>query len=188
MDALLFIRHAETKIDPAQPSHTWRLTEGAYTACRQLAAGLEPFHLNRIVTSEEFKAAETGRLLAEALGLPCEAASGLHEHERKGVPVMEQRAWLATVQRLFERPDEPVLGTETAREALDRFEEAVRRILARHPDERLAIVSHGTVMSLFVARHNEVDAFTFWKGLWMPDTVVLSLPDFKLQPSNGPLA
>jgi broad specificity phosphatase PhoE len=33
----------------------------------------------------------------------------------------------------------------------------------------LVVVSHGTVISLFVAAHNGINAFAFWMGLAMPD-------------------
>ena len=177
---LVLIRHAQTQIDPEVPSKRWRLTEGAYADLKVLAGRLEPHSLHHIVTSEEHKAQETGRVVAEALDIPCTTAPGLHEHERGGVPYMDPERWQRTLSTFFKEPDRLVFGTETATEARERFEGALRRVLETH-DEAPAVVSHATVMSLFVAHHNNLDAYTFWQGLNMPSLVVLSLPSFELR-------
>lgn len=181
MTRLVVIRHAETRVDPAVAAHQWSLAERAHDSCRQLAARLESLSLSRIVTSEELKAAETGRMIAEALGVPYESAPGLQEHDRTGVPVMEPDEWRLALTTFFGRPDSLVLGKATALASRDRFAAALGRVLADHGGERLAVVSHATVISLFVAAHNPVDAYAFWQTLKMPDAVVLSLPGFRLQ-------
>ena len=43
--------------------------------------------------------------------------------------------------------------------------------------EDLIVVSHGTVMTLFVAEATGVDPFAFWKKLEMPCAVTLSVPE-----------
>ena len=72
-------------------------------------------------------------------------------------------------------------GNETAEEAGDRFEGTVRRLLDEQEEEVVAMVAHGTVISLLVARHNDIDAFDFWQRLGLPSFCVLSVPDFELQ-------
>jgi PAS domain S-box-containing protein len=52
--------------------------------------------------------------------------------------------------------------------------------LARHPGGDLALFTHGTVLSLFVAAHSENDPMTFWYHLQLPAWVVFTLPDFTL--------
>jgi broad specificity phosphatase PhoE len=83
---------------------------------------------------------------------------------------------------LFEHPDELVLGYETADEAHARFARAVADVLSSHPSGNLVIVTHGTVMTLFIARAGSAghfDPIPFWKGLGLPAFAVLSLPDLK---------
>lgn len=46
--------------------------------------------------------------------------------------------------------------------------------------ERLAIISHGTVMTLFIARDTGLAPLTFWKSLGLPAFVVLSLPELRV--------
>ncbi len=72
-------------------------------------------------------------------------------------------------------------GNETAEEARDRFEGAVRRVLDEREDEVVAMVAHGPVISLLVTRHNDIDAFGFWQRLGLPSFCVLAVPSFELQ-------
>jgi broad specificity phosphatase PhoE len=44
----------------------------------------------------------------------------------------------------------------------------------------VAVVTHGTVMTLFVTRAAGLEAFPFWKRLGLPAFVVLSWPGFGL--------
>ncbi len=184
---LILIRHAETHQDPSISSHDWRLTASAYDACVELADELKEDKLTHIVTSDEFKATETGRVLAEQLGIPVTQADNLHEHARKGFPYVAPDVFFDTLQRFFATPDALVFGQETANQACTRFEIAVQQVLEAHPYNNLAIVSHGTVMSLFVAKHNPIDVFMFWRALAMPHIVRVSVPGFELlePPSSG---
>ncbi len=177
---LVLIRHAETRQDPSRNSRDWVLTERTYAVCERLAEDLRSLTLTRIVTSEEVKAKETGRLVAEALDIPCESAPGLEEHHRQGVPFMEPEEWRRTLKRFFAQPDALVFGQETAGEAGDRFGAALEDVLNEYPNERLGVVSHASVMALFVTLHNGRDAYDFWKTIGMPDALRLSLPGFRL--------
>jgi broad specificity phosphatase PhoE len=81
---------------------------------------------------------------------------------------------------LFARPHELVFGNETAQQAHTRFAGAVAQVVERHPVGNIVIVTHGTVISLFVAVHANLDPFALWKQLAMPSFVVLAVPSFKL--------
>ncbi len=175
---LILIRHSQSQPDPNHPASQWGLTEVGRRRCAALADRLAAYAPARIITSGEPKAAETGALAAARLALPHTA--GLHEHLR------EHTGWLApgvferTVAALFEQPTELVWGEETAAQARARFEAAVQGLLACHPGETLAIVTHGTVMTLFIARHAGIAPVPFWQRLGMPAFAVLSLPNLGL--------
>jgi broad specificity phosphatase PhoE len=75
-----------------------------------------------------------------------------------------------------------VLGEETAVTAFKRFDTAVRQQIAAYPDDTLAIVAHGTVISLFISRYNGfVEPFSFWQSLTLPSAFLLTLPDLCLR-------
>jgi broad specificity phosphatase PhoE len=171
------------------PASQWQLSDEGRRRCETLAERLAAYDLATVVASEEPKAAETGQIVAEALGLPFETAPGLHEHERGVVKSLGSREeFQARVVRLFERPSELIFGHETADEAHVRFARAVTNVLEQHPvgnpsspsGRSLAVVTHGTVMTLFIARANGLDPVPFWKRLGLPAFAVLSLPDLHL--------
>ncbi len=66
-------------------------------------------------------------------------------------------------------------------EAEGRFEGAVRRVLDELEEEVITIVTHGTVISLLVARHNDLDVYTLWRGLGLPSFCVLFAEDLRLR-------
>ncbi len=185
MKYLALIRHAAVQIEPDVPAAEWQLSANGRTLTRQLAPQLIPYRLNRIVTSVEPKAVETGRILAEELGLPWQTAVNLHEHDRQGVPYFGRHEdFVTAVTRFFTQPDELVFGRETAVQARDRFVTAVNRQLIAHPQENLALVAHGTVITLYLCHTNpDIDPVTFWQKLADPAAFILSLPQNNLKHS-----
>lgn len=143
---------------------------------------LSAYHPAVVISSTEPKAAETAAIIAANLGIPLETEVELHEHDRSNVTHLSQEEFQRSVARLFAQPEDLVFGTETASQAQRRFAEAIDRLLARHPGGTIAVVAHGTVISLFVGdRCSGVDGYTLWKQLGLPACVVLSLPDFALE-------
>lgn len=182
MPELILIRHSAVDIDPARPSREWQLSADGQARCHQLAPGLAAFQPAHIFTSHEQKAIETGRILAQNLGMTSTAVPGLHEHDRVGVPIFaDSKDFQTAVARLFTRPDELVFGNETANQALKRFDTAVHRLIKAHPGQTIAIVTHGTALTLFVAKHNPINPTKFWQNLTLPCLIHISLPDLKLK-------
>ena len=73
-----------------------------------------------------------------------------------------------------------VLGKETADQAHARFAAAVEGILAEHVDRNIAVIAHGTVISLYVARAAGLDPMCLWERLGLPSYVVLSVPGLQV--------
>jgi broad specificity phosphatase PhoE len=178
---LTLVRHSLPEMGTGLPASQWRLSAEGRRRCETLADRLAQKRISSIVTSEEPRAIETGRIVADLLGLPFETSPGLHEHERGAVQHLgDQEGFRAQVSRFFERPDQLVFGRETANQAYSRFGSAVSRVLKGHPWGNLAIVTHGTVMTLFIARASGLDPVPFWSSLGMPAFAVLSLPGLEL--------
>lgn len=182
---LALIRHAAVEIEPNIPAREWQLSANGRTLTRQLAPQLIPYRLNRIVTSTEPKAVETGQILADELGLSWQTAVNLHEHDRQGTPYFARHEdFVTAVSRFFTQPDKLVLGQETAVQARDRFVTAVTRLLTAYPQENLAIVAHGTVITLYLCHTNpDIDPMAFWQKLTLPAAFILSLPQKTLKHS-----
>lgn len=175
---LVLVKHSAPVVERDVAPKRWRLSENGRRRCVLLAEKLGPYNPDFVVSSEEPKAAETARLVAEHLGVGSSVRPGLHEHDRTGAPFLGDDEFYRTVKRFFRNPGELVWGNETADQAVERFEVAVRRVLEERGEEALAIVAHGTVISLFVARHNGIDAYALWRDLGLPSFCVLS-PGFR---------
>ena len=177
---LILVKHAMPEIDPRLPASRWPLSPAGREASVVLAKRLARYRPARVVTSIEPKAAETGAIVAGALGLPVSSAPGLHEHDQGDVPFMGIEAWNAAVAEIFARPNEVVLGRESANDAGDRFASAVTVVRDEFPDDRVVIVAHGRVISLAVAIANGIDGFSLWRRLGLPSFVVVDPRDWQV--------
>jgi broad specificity phosphatase PhoE len=178
---LILIRHAEPEIIPNRPASQWPLSEAGRLRCQTLADSLKAYDLDAVMSSTENKAIETGQIVAESLNKPFSTAEGLHEHERSNVTRFETRAlFQERIAAFFREPERLVFGTETADEAYARFSRSLLNLVTQQPGQKLAIVTHGTVLTLFVARLGGLDPFDFWSKLGLPAFVVLRLSPFKI--------
>ncbi len=181
MRKLILVKHAPPEVVPGVPPERWDLSEKGRALCVPLADRLAAHAPASIVSSEEPKAAETARLVAERLGVPWRTAAGLHEHDRSNVPHLPSREFISMVELFFRKPGELVLGRETANAARDRFDAAVRRVTAEEPaGGNVAVVSHGTVIALLLGYRENRTPFDVWRAMGLPSYAVLTLPDFEL--------
>jgi broad specificity phosphatase PhoE len=172
---LIFLRHSLPVIDPAVPAREWHLSADGRQRCRLLAARLVSYKPQKIISSLEPKALETAQIIAETLQMQFESAEGLHEHERRREEHTSREVFEASIRAFFAQPDQLVYGDETADQAYTRFAQAVDTVQNRyHGQAPLVIVSHGTVISLFIARAYGLDPFPVWKSLKLPCMVICS--------------
>src|SRR5579884_1059252 len=125
MPKLVLVKHSLPHIVPDVPARQWQLAEEGRRRCRPLAERLAHYRPAVITASSEPKALETARLVAAHLGVPYRMAEGLHEHDRENVGFLGEQEFDAAVAHFFARPDELVLGRETAARARRRFAAAV---------------------------------------------------------------
>jgi broad specificity phosphatase PhoE len=177
---LILVRHSQSDQRPEEPAASWGLTPEGAEHCRPLAAQLAHYQPDRIFASAEPKASQTAAEIAAHLGMTYATAADLHEHDREGEPFTSQAEFRRRVANFFARPNELVMGRETAAQAQMRFVTAVQSLVAQHPGETLLIVTHGTVMTLFTSYHNPIAPIPFWQSLQMPDYRLYSRPDYRL--------
>ena len=84
------------------------------------------------------------------------------------------------MRALLTKPAELVFGEETGGQAHDRFKKAVEGVMQSNPHENIGIVTHGTVLSLFVSHLTGEEIFTLWQSLGMPAIVAFSHPSMEL--------
>jgi broad specificity phosphatase PhoE len=180
MRYLILVRHSQPAIDPEVVGRKWHLSAEGRARCRWLAEQLSIYQPSTIVCSTEPKATETAALVSAQLNISYSTLHDLREHERDAVPYLGSEEWERAITEFFARPDELVLGDETATEALQRFDRAVREIVQQHTEGNIAIIAHGTVITLFLAQHAGVEPSPFWQALTLPAFFVVSLPDYAL--------
>ncbi len=180
MKNLILVKHSLPKIVSAIPAREWRLSKSGQVRCEALAEKLESYVPDVIISSVEPKAIETAEIIAGQLNKPLSTFEGLHEHDRTGVDFLDQESFETKVNDFFVHPDRLVLGKETANQAVERFSKALASVEVEHPNKNIVIVAHGTVITLFVEKFNDLEAFSFWRSLDLPSFVVLSLPQHKL--------
>ncbi len=178
---LVLVKHALPVQDPDVPASRWTLSDEGRGRCVALADHLARFGPSTVHTSAEPKAAETARLVARRLGVNTRVQEGLEEHHRDDAPFFhDPDDFDEAVRCLFTAPDELVYGSETANEALARFEQALLFAVEQEPGSDTVVVTHGTVITLFLARHASVDPMETWRLLGLPSCAVLALPGFIL--------
>ena len=171
-DKLILVRHGSPLVDVKRPANTWPLSEQGREASIQLAERLRPHAPDLFVSSAEPKASQTAYLLAVALDADFQTAEGLEEHHRGGSGYLDQATFDEKVRDLFRNPDKRVFGEETANQAADRFAKAVKSVQRLNPRRSLGIVSHGTVISLWLERNAGADGLVTWKMLGLPSFVI----------------
>ena len=177
MRKLVLVRHSKPEISPDRPASSWRLGDAGRRRSELLASRLLGLNPSTLWSSEEPKAVETAELVARTLGVPVRTADGLEEHHRDGVHYFPQRErFEEAVERLFHRPDRLVFGTETGEQALRRFTAAIDRVIEAERTDSI-VVTHGTVMALYLARVADLEPASLWRRLDTPSFVVLTLPD-----------
>lgn len=177
---LILIRHSQSQPIPGVDAQRWPLAAEGQERAAALAPRLDRYGPGVIFSSYERKAVQTAQIVAKGLHIPYVLWPGLHEHVRTAVPYFDRATFLGLIQDFFARPDELIFGGETANQTLSRFEQALDDLLGSYPRRTIAAISHGTVLSLYLAPFAHRDAFELWQRLGEPAYAVLQLPSFEL--------
>jgi broad specificity phosphatase PhoE len=170
---LYLIRHSIVSPRPDEPAPRWRLSPEGRDAADALAR--EPFwsELHGIHTSYELKTVATAQRLAAPNELPIRIERDLRE--------VDGRAWVQSgyadlVQDYL--AGDPPDGWERPEVARSRMRDCIDGIVERHSDVNVGIVSHGIVLTVYLADVLDLDAeasIELWQSMRFPDVAVLDL-------------
>ena len=188
MRKLVLVRHAQPEIDSTLDAREWQLSIQGKRQSETLAESLREYDPTVVITSDESKAVQTGTIIAQRLSVSQETIADLYEHDRRGVPFFSEKgSFEELVARLFLEPQRLVFGNETGDQAYDRFAAAIEQVLKNYPEGNVVVVTHGTVLTLYVSRKVGLEPVSFWRSLGLPAAIVLELPDIKLEAMINPV-
>ena len=168
----MLVKHGKPVIEPHRPRSSWRLSQGGRAAATRLAVKLAPLAPTRLFASPEPKAADTAKVLSEALDLTPTIDPGFGEQRADDNAFVSPEAFEANVAAMFAEPDALILGEETGAAARERFDAA----LARHdlPGADTAIVvAHGRIITLWLTHRLSVEPMSFWRRLGLGCAAIL---------------
>ncbi|WP_296598503.1 histidine phosphatase family protein [Phenylobacterium sp.] len=166
--ALILVRHGRPVIDPDIPPPQWGLCPEGRDAVTALAAKLTRLGIKAAISSPEPKALQTAEIIGQRLGLAVEVEHGLGEHKRPQASFGTEAEFQANIAQIFAHPHAPAPGGESAEQACERLAAA----LERHKTRPMVAVTHGTVLSYYVAKLANCDAHDLWRSLRTPDAFV----------------
>lgn len=185
MNHLIFVRHSQTAKEPHVPSHNWLLSKEGKEKAKELAAQLSEYEIDLIITSKEDKTRETANIIKHELKLkPVVEMDDLEETRRTSVPFFsDPEKFKGEIKNAMERMDDIVFGEESFAAAQKRFIRSVNLILKEYADkETVVVVTHGTVLSLYLEHLTRIKAYKFWHRMNMPHYYIWNREEMQLWP------
>lgn len=176
MALLYLIRHARTRMMGAA-AERWPLSQEGRREAGVLARQSFWREIEIIFSSPEPKALQTAEPVARRWCIPIERVDCLHELCRPRLIANYQQV----VARLFAEPDTSVAQLEPAAQAARRVTQCIKELVATHTEQTLAIVSHGLVLSLFLARlEDRWPTVTEWRAIPFTGLAILDTETWQL--------
>jgi len=147
-----FLRHVAPRLDKSKPRSKWILSEDSVHAAQELVRSPVFDSIDLIVSSDEEKAYQTAKRVADNLGREVIRMPELNELDQDPGGFLEKDEFEKTIRFALTHWDQSLHGWETARHALDRFEKAVNKIDSEHRGKIILVASHGCVLSLYFSK------------------------------------
>jgi len=131
---------------------------------------LDGFHIDHIISSPYKRAVQTVKPFSESKGIPIIIEGNLQERVLSGEPLED---WLEKLRRTFVEKDLFFAGGESSNDALNRIQKIVGEVFENEQMHRVAIVSHGNILSLLINHYDQTFGYTQWQQMKNPDIFVL---------------
>ena len=163
MTRVILVRHGQTiwnKELKYQGHSDIALTETGIRQAELVAARLAREEISAVYTSDLSRARVTAETIACRFGLPVNIDAALREikfGDWEGLTYENINAgWPEANRKFFTNPDEVrIPGGETFAEVKERASAAIEKLVARHPQETIVVVTHGgTIRTIICAALN----------------------------------
>ncbi|HEY3426968.1 MAG TPA: alpha-ribazole phosphatase [Negativicutes bacterium] len=160
MTKLILVRHGQTvwNVEMKYQGHSdIALTEKGVQQAELVANRLANEKINAVYASDLSRAFQTAEKIARKFTLPVTSLPDLREisfGKWEGLTYDGiYKEWPDVMNKLFTHPDEvQIPGGETFRQVKERASQAIEKLVAKHPDETIAVVSHGgTIRTILCA-------------------------------------
>jgi len=161
MTTLYLVRHGESEANVRRVFSNGKvdlpLTDLGRRQAQQAAAWLDGRGVAWVYSAPLLRARQTARIVARRLGVPLTLLDGLDEVRVGDLDGRDDPASWDVLARVLERwyagdLDAAFPAGETFRQALARFEAALRQIARRHPDGAAVAVTHGAIQLTVLPR------------------------------------
>ncbi|MFS0869512.1 histidine phosphatase family protein [Paenibacillus xylanilyticus] len=164
---LYFVRHAESAYVEGQERERG-LTEQGKRDAAAVAILLREERIQCFYSSPYTRAVDTIQELAEGAGAFVVTEEDLRERKLSDETV-KHADFREAKQRLYLNPSFAYPGGESGEQACSRAVTVIEQILDTHAGQKVAIGTHGDVMTLIFQHYDPSYGFDFWKSTTMPD-------------------
>jgi 2,3-bisphosphoglycerate-dependent phosphoglycerate mutase len=176
MALLYLIRHARAQMRGDAPER-WPLSEEGWREASVLSRQDFWREVEYIFSSPEPKALQTAEPAARRWGIPLMTVDDLRELCRPQLIPDYQ----VTIARLFADPEASIASMEPAAQAAERITRRLKELAAAHPKQTLAVVSHGLVLTLFLARlENRWPTVAEWRAVPFAGLAIVDMTTWHL--------
>lgn len=158
------VRHAHSVYTPDERGRP--LSTGGHARARAVAEVLAPCGITALISSPYKRAVQTIEPLAKALNTDIIIVEDLRERTLGSLLAED---FLTAAEKTWENFDLKFPGGESNREAQQRGIEAIYKLIREFDGQRIAVATHGTLMSLIMNHFDKRFDFEFWASLTMPD-------------------
>jgi alpha-ribazole phosphatase len=176
---LILIRHGQTDWNVEgrwQGQADVPLNEHGREQATRMASALAGVRIAAIYSSDLKRARETAEVLAQFMGVKLKIDPRLreiHQGEWQGLLISDiQTKYAKEFQKRRENPlSVAPPGGETALQVTKRVSGAIEEISRKHPDETVAVVSHGFVIAAILMHYRKIPVEKIWdlipeNGTW----------------------
>jgi 2,3-bisphosphoglycerate-dependent phosphoglycerate mutase len=181
MSYLYLIRHPRTHVDPNRQSHEWVLSDSGRIELNTLAHA--PFwnQVAAVYSSPQTKAIEPARVIGDKHNISVATLPGLAEVWRGTDPYLGTEEFNAALSAYFSESELAIAGWERPTDATQRFKEAVQEIVTEHPADSVALLSHGTILTLYTAMlDSEAPNVVRWRSIQPASVAAVDVQTMRL--------
>ena len=145
----LYLTHPQVEIDPTIPVPEWRISSHGRARIEAVLGRPWLKDVKLVIASDERKAVDTARLIADSRALACQVFPGMGENDRSSTGFLDPPLFEKAADAFFAFPSESWNGWERAADAQARIVGAFGRALKAHrPEGNVLFVGHGAVGTL----------------------------------------